>query len=316
MLEANSGCNLACLHCNRKELEAAGLRSPKNLTAEELRFILEQFKGCALDSIKFEGLSEPMLHPAFDRLAAILRGYFPEAFVIIATNLNYKLERTPFLATLPSVDMVYLSIDGVRATYEKLRCGASFEKLLSSLDAIERLVDAETRAKKLFINFTATEANYRELPEIYGLREKYGLAGVRINLAQNWNEHERNANRFSAEMLEFLKSYRSDVKGVPTWDYKDCFWPFNGMIIDVYGDVRQCVINTSMKPIGNVFRQPAREIFNSSRVLAESREALDANRAASPCRTCDYKLLGPALGEILGSSLGVRPRAKVLARPR
>lgn len=300
---------MACKHCNRSKLEADGFRQPKILSVDELRQILDQFKSCPIDSIKFEGLSEPMLHPKFDVLSAVLREYFPKAFVIIATNLQYKLERTPFTRTLPYVDMVYLSIDGIGSTYETLRAGASYEKLLSSLAAIRQLVDAEARARKLYVNFTACEANYRELPRIYELKDEYGLAGVRINLAQNWNESELNSHRVDEQMIEFLKGYRNDVKGVGGWDYKDCFWPYSGVIVDVFGDVRQCVINTSMKPIGNVFRDGIEKIFNTAPELVKARELLARNEAPEACRTCDYKHLGPTLSRILGGAYAInRPR--------
>jgi MoaA/NifB/PqqE/SkfB family radical SAM enzyme len=311
MLETNSSCNLACAFCNRKDLEAQGLRHSKNITEEELHFILDKLRPTKINAIKLEGLSEPMLHPRFDILSGILRSYFPKAFVIIATNLQYSLPATPFLKTLPFVDMVYLSIDGTGAIYEQARPGAQFKKLLRSLDDIKKLVPLEIRRSKLHINFTLSPQNYHELPRMYELKDDVGLASVRINLAQNWSEHEKNPLEFGQEIIEFLKPYAKDVKGVPQWDYKDCFWPFNGIIIDVFGEIRQCVVNTSMKPLGNIFRDDVRALYNSSGHFTKAREMLSKNCPPSNCVNCDYKHLTGPLSEILkNQATQIQPRPK------
>lgn len=254
MIETNSSCNLKCTSCNRERLVREGYREPKNVSLEEFREMLDVFKSCRINTIKLEGLSEPFLHPQFDVMAKELRSYFPKAFVIIATNCQYHVEKTCFFKTLPYVDMVYLSVDGIGETFEKLRKGASFSRLLSTFESLKQNVSQEVRSKKLFINFTLTNENFHQLPEVYTLNETYGFAGVRINLAQNWNEDEKNHHQFSPECLETLKKYKQDLKGVPGWEYKECFWPYEGIVVDVFGNFRQCIINTSQKPLGNFFK--------------------------------------------------------------
>jgi MoaA/NifB/PqqE/SkfB family radical SAM enzyme len=311
MLETNSSCNLQCTHCSREHMFAAGLRDKKNLTVKELRFILDQVQDCPIDTIKFQGLSEPMLHPHFAELSEVLRSYFPKAFVAIATNLQYNVKKSPLLKTLPFVDLVNLSIDGIGPTYERIRKGANYEKLLTALDDLDWLVSDQDR-RKLYINFTLTPGNYSELEEIYGLKALYGLAGVRINLAQHWIEGETNPHVFTPDILKYVKRYKNDVKGVAGWDFKNCFWPFSGVVLDVFGNVRQCVINTSQAPIGNVFQQPLREIFNFNPVFLESRQLLKSNCPPEQCLTCDYKNLAPQLTQVLGGKFKVnKPREAV-----
>lgn len=300
MLEANSSCNLHCVGCTRDYLESIGQRERKNLNEAELRHILEQLKDCPLQTIKFEGLSEPMMHPEFHKLAEILRVYFSKAEIIVFTNLQYELKKSPLLQTIPFVSFLHLSIDGVGSTYEKIRAGAKFNRLLKSLDEIRIGVPKEIRSKKIHINFTAFEENYHQVPEIYSMCEEYGLAGVRINLAQNWNEAERNQRLPKEEMLQFLKKYKKDVRGVGGWEYKDCFWPFRGMVIDVFGNIRQCVLNTTQEPLGNAFESSIKKVFNESKHLNEMREALNKNSSAKSCGTCDYFHLSDTIKTIHG----------------
>ncbi|MCC6277604.1 MAG: SPASM domain-containing protein [Oligoflexia bacterium] len=298
MIEVNSDCNLNCRFCNRKDLVAQGLRPFKHLTVNEFTQMLNSLNGTRIDTIKLEGLSEPMLHPQFDRMAELLRVRFPHAFVIIATNLQYELSKSRFLATLPFVDMVYLSIDGTGPTYEAARLGARYDRLLRSLDQIKNLVPAQWRSQKLHINFTASPENVHTLDDIYKLKEIYGLASVRINLAQNWNEEQKNALVFDQEFIAKLKPFREDVKGVAPWDYKDCFWPFHGTIIDAFGDVRVCIINTSTEPIGNIFENPLNEIFDKNPVINNVRQKLRQNQAHNHCVNCDYKGLSIVLQKV------------------
>jgi radical SAM protein with 4Fe4S-binding SPASM domain len=300
MLETNSTCNLSCRFCNRPELESLGLRPQKTQTLEEFRQIAEIFLPCKVDTIKLQGLSEPMMCADFEQYAALLRALYPEAFVIIATNLQYNLEKTPFLATLPFVNFVYLSIDGVEEVYEEARVGARYERLLQSLADIKRLIPQEIRQQKLHINFVLSPDNFQTLPEIYRLKEEFGLGSVCINLAQNWFEDQQNSLVFTEEILTFLEPYKADVRGVAGWEFDECFWPFSGIVVDVYGDVRQCIINTSQTPLGNVFSDDIRALFNESEHYRSVRRSLQKNCAPHACRFCDYRFLSPLLMKLQG----------------
>lgn len=308
MLEVNSECNLRCTFCNREELKDKGQREPKKISAEQLEEILQQFSQCPIDTIKLEGISEPMLHPDFDKCAKVLREKFPEAFIIIATNLQYNPETSPVLNTLQWVDMVYLSIDGVEEIYEKMRPGANYQRLLSSLQYLDSKISDVDR-KKLFINFTATEHNYIQLPAIYQLKDQFNLAGVRINLAQNWSEEQQNSWDFNPSLKKFLQEYQNDLKGVPDWRYHNCFWPFEGIIIDVNGNIRQCIINTSQRPIGNIYRDDIRKLYNESRHYQQTREMLAQGKPTDNCLNCDYQHLAPTLKDIFGDqAYSIKPR--------
>ena len=303
MLETNSQCNLQCPTCTRSLLATRGQRAPKQLSISEFEATLTFFKHCPIDTIKLQGLSEPMLHPQFDQLAQNLHRYYPFAFIIIATNLQYHLQEAPFLATLPNVNMVYLSIDGVEDVYESSHPPASWELLLQNLSAIRSLVPEAESTQKLFINFTLTEKNYRQLPFIYQLVKDYNLAGVRINLAQCWDQDQTNPHQFSNEILAYLQDYKKDIKGVPNWTYQQCFWPFSGIVIDVYGNIRQCVLNTTQEPIGNIWQDNVEELYNQHAHYQEIRSQLKKDSCHQSCQTCDYKFLSPVLAQIFSSPL-------------
>jgi radical SAM protein with 4Fe4S-binding SPASM domain len=274
------------------------MRDDKNLSLSEFKRNLDFFKNCPLEIIKLEGISEPMLHPQFHLMAEEVKRYFPKSFLIVATNCQYRLEKTSLIQTIPFVDMLYLSIDGTEDIYEKARTGSRWETLLRFLDDLVEKIDKESRIKKIWINFTATKDNYLELPKLYLLVENLNLAGVRINLAQEWNEDKKNAHFFPEEMIHFLQSYRRDIKGVSPWKYDQCFWPHNGAVIDVFGNLRQCIINTSQTPLMNIHQASISEFYNNSEHYKLTRENLKNNTPGKECKNCDYALLSPLLEKI------------------
>jgi hypothetical protein len=286
-----------------------GYRAPKNITPEEFGVVLDKFQNCEITEVKLEGISEPMMHPQFDECAKILKQKFPNAHVIIATNLQYKIEKTPFFRTLDYVDTVYLSIDGIGEIYEEARKPAKYSTLLESLVKIKKYCSAE-QLKKLNINFVCTIENYKCLPDIYKLKEEYNLNSVGINLAQNLNEDEKGACEFNDKLIEALKKYKDDIRGVAKWDYSDCFWPYEALSIDVFGNVRQCIINTSQKPLMNIFEDDVESFFNESSHYLNTREMLSRCNPTENCKNCDYKLLTDPLQKISGENSGIRkPRA-------
>ncbi len=298
MLETNSACNLHCTGCNRDKLVEMGKRTPKTLSNTELRQLLDRLKDCPIDTIKLQGLSEPMLNQDFSEQLVIIREYFPKAFLIMATNCQYYVDKSPFYLSLKHVDMVYLSISGIAENYEKFHRGGSYQKIIDFLESIYKKIHVIDRAKKIFINFVASEDNYKDLPQIYQLKEKYKLAGVRINLEQNWSGDEKNRNSYGPSFLNTLKKYQKDVMGVSSWEYRDCFWPYTGLYIDVYGDIRPCIINTSHDPVTNIFKEDCAEKYNNSEIFSDIRCQLSNNKAVPACINCDYHHLSHILQRI------------------
>ena len=310
MIEANSQCNLKCQTCTREILAEEGLRKPLLITPEKLIFLLEQLKDCPITTIKFEGLSEPFLHPYFFDLCGIVKRYFSSAHLIVITNLQYAIGNVNFKKVCEHAGAIYISIDGTEELYENIRTGAKWSVALKNLNYINDNLSHELK-EKIYINFTASKKNYLQLPQIYNLKEQFKLGGVRINLVQNWEEGKLNDNDFPKEMLSFLKNYIIDLKGASPWDFQDCFWPFNGIVIDVEGNVRQCVLNTTQKPIGNAFVTPLKKIYNEHPYFLQLRNSLFQNFAPVACVNCDYKNLNAVLSELFQSEIRT-PKTKVL----
>jgi len=266
------------------------------MSIEEWHTVLDKLKSQPISEAKLMGMGEPFFNPHYDVLCHIFRKAFPSAFVISATNCQYKLNDV-FIKALPYIDLLYLSIDGYKETYEEARKNAKWNKLLRFLDDLSKMDRGKTR---IAINYVVTNDNYQDIPKLHKLVEdKYGfIEEIRLNVAQWWNEDEQCQVVPNDKCMQMLKRYKSNVKGKAPWTYSDCFWPETGFYMDVYGDVRICCLNTSTKPVGNIFRDSLESLISSQkrvRILSNCK----ANIPDKHCKNCGYKRLSPILEKVL-----------------
>jgi len=84
------------------------------------------------------------------------------------------------------LNVLNVSIDGAsKETYERLRKGGSFEKIIENLEFIK-----EIKSKlnfKFIIHFVAQAENYQEMSAIVELAEKYLADKIWLNKINNWD---------------------------------------------------------------------------------------------------------------------------------
>lgn len=292
MLEPTNYCNLNCTFCNRRDV----VKRQKHISLEDWNIILNKLSGQPIEVIKMQGLGETYLHPKSAELFRATRLVFPDAFIISATNCQFDMKDN-FINALPFVDLLYLSIDGYKKSYEKFRPGAKWSKLISFLD---RLSDFSGTRTRFTINFVVNEENYKDIEKLHKLvDENYQyIEEIRLNIAQWWSECETaNTTESKAFDRELLK-YTANIKGKTPWTYSDCWWPEKGFIVDVFGDVRICLLNMNTEPIGNIFKQSLEEIMDSPK-RTQVRNECKNNTPGDHCKTCDYKRLSPILGRLI-----------------
>ena len=88
-----------------------------SLTDWEL--VLEKLEDQPIKEAKLMGLGEPFLHPKFSTICKMFKDYFPNAFLIVATNCQYKMNAN-FKESLKYIDLLYLSIDGYKKAMKSL----------------------------------------------------------------------------------------------------------------------------------------------------------------------------------------------------
>ena len=287
-LETTNYCNLDCSFCNRKEVIGDLEHMPLNKWCA----MLEKLKHHPIKEAKLMSMGEPFLHPQFDQICEIFKSYFPNAFLIVATNCQYKFT-DKIENAFKYIDLVYFSIDGYKESYERDRAPAKWPKLIKFLDEFKK---RERHGCRVTCNYVVNPDNVQDIQTIYDeIVVPYELEELRLNIAQDWSPDTSMPGGYSVEQIEYLKNnWKENIKGKSEWNFDQCFWPQEGLYTTVDGRVLMCALNTAEPGFGNLFEQDIDEIRSSERFSA-IRTSCEMNHPTSHCERCSYKELVPLL---------------------
>lgn len=290
-IETTNYCNLQCTFCNRHEVIGALQHMPISKFIE----LMEKIKHHPIHTAKLMGMGEPFMHPKFNEICRIFKQYFPNAFLIVATNCQYKI-RPWFEECLEHIDMLYLSIDGYKDSYETYRPPSKWDKLMQFL---EQMKDIPRHGCRIVCNYVVNPGNVSDIQLVYdNIVIPYRLEQLRLNIAQDWSEDRNMPGGYTKDQLEYMKSEWKDcIQGKSQWDYSDCFWVKNGLYVTVEGRVLACCMNTAAKQFGNIFEDTIENIHNGDDFQAV-KHGCATNNPTSHCKNCSYKELVPMLKEI------------------
>lgn len=296
-LETTNYCNLQCSFCNREEVIGALQHMP----VEKFRDMLERIKHHPIKEAKLMGMGEPFLHPRFDEICKIFKDYFPDAYLVVASNCQYPIKpgskmRSKFENSMEYIDLLYFSIDGYKQSYERDRAPAKWEKLINFLEEFKNI---DRKTCKVTCNYVVNPDNVYDIQTIKDeIVDVYNLEELRLNIAQNWSEDESMPGGYTQEDIDYLRDkWSQDIKGKAEWDFPDCFWVKEGIYTTVEGHVKMCCLNTGAEPFGNIFEQSIEEIRDSKDFNAV-RTGCSSNKPTSHCKNCSYKELAPMLNII------------------
>ena len=296
-LETTNYCNLSCTFCNRDEV----VKKLKHMSLTDWKLVLEKLKDQPIKEAKLMGLGEPFLHPKFSTICKMFKDYFPNAFLIVATNCQYKMNNN-FKESLKYIDLLYLSIDGYKESYEKFRPPSKWSKLIIFLDEIKKI---NRYGCRITCNYVVNTENIDDISKVKKhICDEYDLEELRLNIAQDWSEDKSLSNSdfisgYSSKQINFLKeNYSSNIKGKAPWIYSDCFWVNTGIYMTVEGNLKVCALNTDTESLGNIFKDPVEKILNSKK-MNEIRDGCNNNSPAKHCNNCSYKELSPILEKLI-----------------
>ena len=296
-IETTNYCNLQCSFCNRDEVIGALQHMPLS----KFKKMLDGLKHHPIKEAKLMGMGEPMLHPQFDEICKLFKEYFPNAFLIVATNCQYNIGegrplRERFQNALQYIDLLYFSIDGYDKSYERDRSPAKWSRLLSFLANFK---DIDRKGCKVTCNYVVNPQNVSDIQKVNDeIVNGYGLEELRLNIAQDWSENKSLPGGYTLDQIDYLrKSWKDNIKGKSQWDFSDCFWVEEGIYTTVEGHVKMCCMNTGAKPFGNLFESSIEEIRETKDYKAV-KSGCSTNKPTSHCKNCSYKELTPILTQI------------------
>ena len=280
-IESTAKCNLFCPMCPRENIHFP----PRDMELPLFKKIIDDGKDFLEFAVPY-GVGEPLLNPEiFDMLAYCKQVGVPSGISTNATTLTEESSRRLIRAGL---DYIIFAFDGAtKATYEKYRKGAEFEKVRSNILTFLR-VKKELNSKIFcIIQMVRLKENSHEIPELIRMWRVDGVDEVRIK-----KDEVHNAG----------SAIPGDDAERPPMRHP-CYLLWRGpMYIHYDGTVFPCCYIYPEEPVGNLKKNTLTEIWNSDKMVqlreAHIRGDLGQYKA---CQNCPAAR--PRLAVTLGSFL-------------
>ena len=131
-------------------------------------------------------------------------------YSILTNGLMFKEFHTRVPNVIGNLNELGVSIDGAtRQTYEKLRLGGKWEKILEALECMAE--QKQRHGFRFILHYVVQKDNYHEMQEIIDLGEQYNADRVWLNRIEDWGTMDdfRSQNIWSTkEYLDELDKVR------------------------------------------------------------------------------------------------------------
>jgi len=290
MIEPTTACNLRCKTCTRDSMVRSDGLPIGHITIKNLETIKQQLPD--LKHIRFHGMGEIFIIPNHMELLEKLRQLYPNAFIEIVTNGQYKDIDTKKVTKL--VNHITFSVDAAdKKKYEELRTGAKWEVLHNN---INQLVPNNTTAN-IEINFVWSGLNLYSIIDMPPLVKRFGINTMRVNLVQDWDKVLTSDILFYKQNLKeiFIRAKENaDKRGVklilmgnPDFEMTSCEWMNNRIFITFDGEILPCCMKQDRKmSFGNIYKDSINNIWDSDKINM-SRQFKSAG-SYRICADCPY----------------------------
>jgi len=318
LVEVSQRCNLRCRTCSGVCATGAVLE------LEAFTKMLDKVPdGTAMDLVRFVGAGEPLMAHDFDEMLLQASKRFPRAELDFFTNgmlLTDRLTRSIVANQIRTY--ITVSMDGATPeTFEYIRRGASFHKVLENIDRINALKTAAGSVyPRIRVNYNMLKRNLDDIPKMVRLAAERNIEEIRFSqLVLNPSaelavpdQHPFSGENFARTRDHLLeakeKADEYDVLITATWpqvlgwtaryadtyamakalglrlDYEPCPWALESLFIFLNGDVFPCC--RYPESLGNIGQcENVNEIFEAEKG-AVLRERLLAQEDHAPCLHC------------------------------
>ncbi len=267
-MDTNWLCNLRCKTCYFSAPDASKLNIPP-MKIDFFKTIAES----VFPQTRILYLScgaEPFMTKGFEKFLDVV-GQYNIPSTGYATNGLLFNEEIISASISNGIKEITISIDGAtKPTYEFIREGGNFDKLLSKLSLFkEMVIKAKSRNPYLKFNFVVSRSNHHEMPALIDLAKEYNVKVIRVRIFRDWGgtftfereslvghersfndsleEAKRRASKFGIQLLAPKGfSYGAGEKPVLKYDENKyipstpCIYPWFYRYIDPRGKIRVC----------------------------------------------------------------------------
>jgi MoaA/NifB/PqqE/SkfB family radical SAM enzyme len=299
-------CNLRCKMCyysfdyrrKREQMDLPLFRKIAEEVFPKTRFL---YLSCA---------TEPLMNKQFAEFVRVT-GEYKVPFTSFCTNGQLLTKDVVQACIDTRLSEIIFSIDGATAaTYEEIRRGGKWERLLANLDLLVAMKrQAGSKHPALRINFTCMDSNIRELPAMAAFAAERGAQSLHVRHLVAYGDDDSSYkgelaycdlfNGMAAEARQVAEGHNLDLflpdpipersasakncvtDGTqinrPREANPYCMLPWFQAIISWNGDYRVC----SLHNVGNLREQSFAEIYNSPKMQEIRKRML--RRTADSC---------------------------------
>ncbi len=240
-LELTNICNARCVMCPVFDMK----RKKGFMTRETFEMNIKKGIDYGIQSVRFCGLGEPLLHKDFCQFLSYAKKHNLAAELIT----NGSLLRKEIVQSLISSDIDSLSISFPSLTkqnYERIMRGLAFEKVFENvLFAIREL--KRVSATHIKVSSVMTDINHEEKEHIEHFWAREGVDYIELHTAHNRGGHLKDMGGLDLS---------SQSKDAPDSENKEspCAWPSRQFFVGWDGSVFLCCCDMEGEcNVGNVY---------------------------------------------------------------
>lgn len=280
IIELNNTCNLNCPMCETQ----SSVRTKGNMSLDLFESILKKIIECGLNQriISLHTVGEPLFYKNLERVFELCNKY---GFRIHLTTNGQLIDKWIYLfEEYPElVTQIYFSIDSpTEQTYEKLRLGGKFSRILQNLELIKSYNDNHSRYDRIpiFLNAVISNDNINEIPLFYKIYERYfTIDQIGFNFLSNSCATHDNGGYYNETKLQLSNLEKLAVPCAQLW---------SSMTILYNGDVSICCRDYNGELIvGNIQNNSLEEIWNNKKYSGYRKMHASGNVQNMPyCKDC------------------------------
>jgi MoaA/NifB/PqqE/SkfB family radical SAM enzyme len=296
-IECTTRCNLKCTFC---EL-SYWTEKPADLQFESIRKMVEHLP--KLKRIDLTGIGESLMNREFFTIVQFLKSR--GLYVTLNDNFTLMTEQAARRIVELQVDQIFLSLDGAsKYTYEQIRVGANFAKVISNTRRLLEIKRAMGKKRpEVKINTVVCLTNYHELPALVELAHDMGIGMVQfVNVITFDNTTGLDTigvrREIEGKFIEALQRARQlgilvKFELFRKLPVQRCDFPWRRNFVTHDGYVHPCCYTTqtgdrraqNRRSFGNLLERPFQKIWNG-KVYPEFRRKMQNGILPSACEHC------------------------------
>lgn len=240
-IEVTNICNLKCKTCPRHKLK----RLQGYIDFEFYKSIIDSEKDY-LETVLLFHMGEPLLHPNIHKIVNYANRN--RIKTVIFTNGVLLDKKTSMNLLEAGLDLLVVSIDGMKQTFEEIRRGATYEQTLNNILTFKKL--SKSYKTSIQLHYVVSSSNFNETKEFIKFFKTKKIYNIRLKKFIDTG----GIGEIIGEAIVNRKKFQ-------------CMMPWREPVISWNGDVFPCCVDLLGEiNLGNVKNSTVFDVWNNEKI--------------------------------------------------